>query len=99
HTETPASPTYTTAGALEASRSDLYFGSSGLSPVGFIDGWFSAPFHAIGMLRAQLTQVAFASSPDGSAAGLDVIGGLDDNRPSATTPILFPGNGMTTNLT
>ena len=98
HTENPASPSYTRSGALEASRSDLFFDSSGLTPVAFIDGWLSAPFHAIGMLRARLTQVAFAASPNGSAAGLDVIGGLGD-APSPVAPIVFPGNGMTTNLT
>jgi hypothetical protein len=99
HTENPASRFATGAGALEASRSDLFFDSTALTPVGFIDGWLSAPFHAIGMLRGRLTQVAFAASPDGSAAGLDVIGGLDDGRAAPTAPILFPGNGMTTNLT
>jgi hypothetical protein len=97
HTENPASSTYTSAGALEAGRSDLYFGSTGLSPVQFVDGWLSAPFHAIGMLRARLTQVAYAGNSN--AAGLDVISGLDDNQAALTTPILFPGNGMTTNLT
>jgi hypothetical protein len=97
HTENPASAEYTTDGSTEAARSDLYFGADGLTPTAFIDGWLSAPFHAIGMLRARLTQVAFAAT-GGSAAGLDVIGGLDDDRPAATGPILFPGNGMTTNL-
>ena len=97
HTENPNSAEYTTDGALEAGRSDLYFGATGLTPSTFIDGWLSAPFHAIGILRARLTKVAFAASGT-SAAGLDVIGGLDDSRPVATAPILFPGNGMTTNL-
>jgi hypothetical protein len=99
HTENPASSYSTKAGALEAGRSDLYFGSTSMTPVGFIDGWLAAPFHAIGILRSQLTQVAFASAAGGGSAGLDVIGGLDDLRPPATDPVLFPGNGMTTNLT
>jgi hypothetical protein len=99
HTENPASRYASGVGALEASRSDLFFDSTALTPVGFIDGWLSAPFHAIGMLRGRLTQVAFAASPDGSAAGLDVIGGLADQAPNPSAPILFPGNGMTTNLT
>ncbi len=99
HTENPASSYYTKSGALEAGRSDLYFGSTSMTPVGFVNGWLAAPFHAIGILRSQLTQVAFAIAPGGGSAGLDVIGGLDDQRPAATGPVLFPGNGMTTNLT
>jgi hypothetical protein len=98
HTENPASPSYTSAGALEASRSDLFFDSSDLTPTEFIDGWLSAPFHAIGMLRGRLTQVAFASTANGGAAGLDVISGLGNSGPTSG-PILFPGNGMTTDLT
>ena len=93
HTENPSSRYATSAGSLEASRSDLFFDSTALTPVEFIDGWLSAPFHAIGMLRARLTQVAFAASPDGSAAGLDVIGGLDDQQSSSSAPILFPETG------
>jgi hypothetical protein len=98
HTENPASNFYTADGSREAGRSDLFFGATGLTAVDFIDGWFSAPFHAIGMLRARLTQVAFAAD-GGAAAGLDVIGGLDEDSPPQVAPILFPGNGMTTNLT
>jgi hypothetical protein len=98
HTENPASSFFTPDGSTEAGRSDLFFGATDLTPVGFIDGWFSAPFHAIGMLRARLTQVAFADQ-GGDAAGLDVIGGLNEDSPPQTAPILFPGNGMTTNIT
>lgn len=94
HTENPASPYYSAMGAQEASRSNLFFGVDGWPPVEVIDGWFSGPFHAIGMLRPGLEQVAFASS--NGLAGLDVIGGLQDAAP---TQVLFPGNGMTTNLT
>jgi hypothetical protein len=96
HTENPASPYYTAAGATEGASSDLYFGTGSWSPVQIIDGWLSAPFHAIGMLRATLGQVAFVSQ--GGDAGLDVINGLNEN-PAATGPILFPGPGMTTDLT
>lgn len=98
HTENPKSPYYTTDGAAEAARSDLFDGAYGWPELAFIDGWLSAPFHAIGMLRAQLTQVAFVSNPNTGDAGLDVIGGLDASQPRATAPILFPGPGMTTNL-
>jgi hypothetical protein len=99
HTENPASAYYTAAGARAGSRSDLYFGADDLSPVAFVDGWLSAPFHAIGLLRARLTTVAFASAGNGGSAGLDVISGLSSAGPATTRPILFPGDGMSTNLT
>lgn len=95
HTENPKSKYYTKSGALEASRSDLLLGSAG-TPLGDIDGWLTAPFHGIGMLRAGLTKVAFANGFDG--AGLDVLGGLTFGAPF-TKPIMFPGRNVTTNLT
>ena len=87
HTENPQSPYYTSDGATEAGDSDLEWGVD--SDLDAIDGWLTAPFHAIGMLRAQLTEVAFAEDSAGYA-GLDVIQGLDYNQPAATSPILFP---------
>ena len=48
------------------------------------------------MLRATLGQVAFVSQ--GGDAGLDVLSGRGEN-PTASSPILFPGPGMTTDLT
>ncbi len=98
HTENPASPYYTAAGAKEGASSDLFQGAVGFSDVNFIDGWLKAPFHAVGMLRPNLTQVAFASEPSTGDAGLDVISGLGQ-APAATSPVLFPGPGMTTDLT
>jgi len=95
HTENPKSPYYTKSGALEGSRSDLLLGSAG-TPLSDIDGWLTAPFHAIGMLRSSLRKVAFASGFSG--AGLDVIGGLVSAAPDPK-PILFPGNNVATNLT
>jgi hypothetical protein len=93
HTENPASPYYTAGGALEGGRSNLSLGSV-RSPVSDIDGWLAAPFHAIGMLRAGLRQIAYASGQ--GYAGLDVLGGYSSQSHGA--PILFPGPGMTTNL-
>jgi hypothetical protein len=68
------------------------------SDLGAIDAWLTAPFHAIGMLRAQLTQVAFAEDTAAGYAGLDIDSGLDFSRPAATSPILYPGRGATTTL-
>lgn len=99
HTENPQSPCYTADGALEGGRSNLSFGGVGPTPVKDIDGWLTAPLHAIGMLRPNLTQVAYASDPGTGNAGLDVSGGLDSSIPARTTPVLFPGPDMTTNLT
>jgi hypothetical protein len=93
HLENPASPYYTPEGALEGGRSNLAM-SSGAPATSYIDGWLAAPFHAIGILRPGLTQVAFASA--NGYSGLDVTGGLQYQAP--TQPILFPGPGMTTNL-
>lgn len=93
HTENPASPYYTTEGALEGGRSDLASGTT--SDLAAADGWLTAPFHAIGILRPALTQVAYARLATGEA-GLDVLGGL--GGPAATWPVLFPGPGSTTSL-
>jgi hypothetical protein len=97
HTENPASPYYTSDGATEAGYSDLDEGEAH-SALQAVDIWLAAPFHAVGMLRAQLTQVALADDPTTGYAGLDVIQGLDYALPAPTTPILFPGPGVTTNL-
>ena len=99
HYENPQSPYYTPDGELEGGRSDLSFRGVGSTPVQDIDGWLTGPLHAIGMLRPNLTQVAYASDPGTGNAGLDVIGGLDNSIPARTSPVLFPGPGMTTNLT
>ena len=98
HIENPQSPFYTTDGALEGARSNLSSSSVPTTPVQDIDGWLTAPIHAIGMLRPNLTQVAYASDPGHLNAGLD-LSGRDDSMPARTSPVLFPGPDMTTNLT
>jgi hypothetical protein len=97
HTENPESPYYTASGALEAASSNLVWGL-GATPVQAIGFWWAAPFHAIGMLRPQLTQVAFAMSQSTGDAGLDVLQGLDGSISAPSTPVLFPGPGITTDL-
>jgi hypothetical protein len=96
HTENPASPYYTSAGAQEAANSELSAGVEGESDVAVVDGWLRAPFHALAMLRPTLGQVAFGDV--GGDAGLDVVSGLSQN-PASSNPVLFPGSGMTTDLT
>ncbi len=97
HTENPASPYYTAAGAHEAGSSNLMEGAVGLTPVQVIDMWLQAPFHAVGILRPGLTQVAFAYDPTTGDGGLDVISGLTSTA-TDPNPVLFPGPGMATNL-
>ena len=97
HTENPGSPYYSRAGAAEAGYSDLVQGAA-FTPLQAVKEWLTAPFHAIGMLRAELREVALADSPTTGDAGLDVIQGLNYNFPAATAPILFPGPGVTTDL-
>ncbi len=97
HTENPASPWYTSDGAAAGESSDLAYGTRE-SSVDFIDGWYEAPFHAIGMLRPGLKKVAFASTTAGFGyAGIDVIRGIDSSV-SQTAPVLFPGPGVTTDM-
>lgn len=95
HTQNPASPYYTPAGALEAGRSVLIESGAGDDPLENLEVWLTAPYHAIPMLRPGLRQVAFASAYGN--AGLDVTGGF--RHTTHPTPVLFPGPGMTTTLT
>lgn len=97
HTENPASPYYTEAGAIEAQHSDLAEGGT-QSPLAAINAWLAAPFHAIGILRPALRQVAFGRDPDDGAAGLDVISGLEFSEGVPPQEVLFPGNGSTIDL-
>lgn len=96
HTENPASPYYTADGEAAGGSSDLTTGSA--DAVGAVDEWLAAPFHAIGILRPELTQIAFYRDPDTGSAGLDVIRGLNGAAPSAA-PVLFPGSGSHIDLT
>lgn len=93
HTENPASPWYTADGDAAGRSSNLGGGSGERNAV---EGWMTAPFHGIGVLRRNLGRAAFGQLPSGSA-GLDVIRGLDGSTP-ATSPVLFPGNGAVVRL-
>jgi hypothetical protein len=97
HTENPKSPYYTASGAKEAGYSDLALGGA-LTPIEALDTWLTSPFHAFGVLRAQLTEVALADDPHTGYAGLDVIQGLNYLLPGDPNPVLFPGPGSTTDL-
>jgi hypothetical protein len=96
HLENPQSPYYTPDGAAAGQSSDLVSGGAS-SDVAAIKLWLAAPFHAIGMLRPGLTQVAFARDPDSGAAGLDILRGLTGGA-TQSTAIEFPAPGTTTDL-
>jgi hypothetical protein len=94
HTENPASPWYTAAGSKAAASSNI---GSGANANAAIDGWMTAPLHAIGVMRSQLTSVSFGMDSRGLAM-LDVASGL----PTVKTPrslVLYPGPGSRTYLT
>lgn len=94
HTENPQSPYYTASGAREGGSSDLEWGAN--TDLGAINYWLAAPFHAIGMLRPGLRQVAFARHASSNKAGLDVLSGLQGS--SSQSRVEFPGPGSTIDL-
>ncbi len=108
HDEAPGTPGYTPDGDQAGNSSNVAVSTvEGTTAKGHVDLWMSGPFHAIGILRPNLTQSSYgqcstASNPSTtswrSTATLDVIRGLGSGaKPS--TPIVFPGNGATTSLT
>ncbi len=68
-----------------------------------IELWMTGPFHAVGVLRKDLHTVGYGdcnmadTAKWRSGATLDVLSGLGSRTPQSA-PILFPGNGTTTNL-
>jgi len=109
HDETPGSPGYTADGDQAGNSGNVAVSSnSSATPRSHIDLWMTGPFHAIGLLRASLSQAAYgmcASPPNPtltpwkSAATLDVVRGNNWSAAKPATPVVFPGNGATTSLT
>ncbi len=104
HDEIPGRPGYTAEGDSAGNNGNVAVSSgTNVNPRSHIELWMTGPFHAIGVLRSQLTSVGFGmcenlqTTPWRSAATLDVLRGLA-NAPRSTVPVLFPGDGMTTNL-
>jgi hypothetical protein len=94
HMENPASPFYSPEGDAAGRTSNLTFHSE--SDQAAINLWMAAPFHAIGVLRSGLKEVAFYRDPVTGAAGLDVVRGLEPTYKSDL--VLFPGPGSTIEL-
>jgi hypothetical protein len=104
HDETPGLQGYTPEGDIAGNSGNVAVSSViNTSARTHVELWMSGPFHAIGVLRPNLQSTGFgkcdlASTPTWhSGATLDVIRGLG-SAPRPADPILFPGNGTTTNL-
>lgn len=104
HDETPGLAGYTVEGDAAGNSGNVAVSSQiNTSARSHVELWMSGPFHAIGILRHNLRTTGFgkcdnASTPTWhSGATLDVLRGLVSN-PRPADPILFPGNGTTTNL-
>jgi len=106
HDEIPGRPGYTPGGDTAGNSGNVAVSSSiSATPRNHIDLWMTGPFHAIGILRHNLTSSGFGlyaldntPTPWRSAGTLDVIRGIDMSRPRPSNPIVFPGNGATVPL-
>ena len=104
HDEVPGLTGYTPEGDAAGNSGNVAVSSAiNTSARTHVELWMTGPFHAIGVLRPNLRTTGFgrcdlADTPTWhSGATLDVIRGLV-SAPRPSTPILFPGNGTTTNL-
>lgn len=104
HDEVPGLQGYTPEGDAAGNSGNVAVSSQiDTSARSHIELWMSGPFHAIGVLRPNLQSTGFGkcdlpNTPTWhSGATLDVIRGLGPSS-QHSDPILFPGNGTTTNL-
>ena len=107
HDEIPGNPGYTPGGDTAGNSGNVAVSSAVTADArDHIDLWMTGPFHAIGILRHNLTESGFGlcaqeDTPTVWRSGgtLDVIRGLEFGRPRPSTPIVFPGDGATVSLT
>ena len=107
HDEVPGNPGYTPGGDVAGNSGNVAVSSAITANArDHIDLWMTGPFHAIGILRHNLTESGFGLCAQNdtptvwrSGGTLDVIRGLDHGMPRPATPILFPGDGATVSLT
>jgi len=105
HDEASTAPGYTTDGQYSGKHANIAVTSDAAKTAdGFVELWMAAPFHAIGILRPNLTSVAYGSCTDPAAplawrkgATLDVLSSLAP-RKALAAPIVWPGDGSTTKL-
>ncbi len=104
HDEIPGRPGYTPEGDEAGNNGNVAVSSVYGDPDRrHIELWMTGPFHAIGILRANLRTVGYGrcdnqSTRWRSGATLNVISGVDWYAPRPPFPILWPGNGTTTSL-
>jgi len=105
HDEEAGRPGYTREGDEAGRRSNVALSTKfGASSRSHIELWMTGPFHAVGVLRPNLRSTGFGRCDDEatpkwhSGAALDVRSGAVEPKPARTTPIVFPGDGTTTNL-
>jgi hypothetical protein len=104
HDEIPGRPGYTPEGDEAGNNGNVAVSSVfGDSDRRHIELWMTGPFHAIGILRANLRSVGYGrcdnqSTRWRSGATLNVISGVDWYAPRPPFPIVWPGNGTTTSL-
>jgi uncharacterized protein YkwD len=105
HGETAGNPLYTPEGDKAGQQSILGGWTGGeRTDRELIDGWLTAPFHAIHLFEPRLQRVAFASvrgktgNKLPSAAVMNIIGGVGP-KVGADRPIVFPGRDSVIPLT
>ena len=104
HHEVPGNPGYTPGGHTAGMNGNVAVSSSvDATARSHIELWMTGPFHAIGVLRHNLTSSGFGlcasstTSPWRSGATLDVLRGLGD-APRPPIPTVFPGRETTVPL-
>lgn len=105
HEQNPANPGYTEGGDRAGRNGNVATSSNYFSTERrFVELWMTGPFHAIGVLRHDLTATGFGVARDDNSprwragATLDVLRGLNRSIPRRTTPTLFPGDGATVSV-
>ncbi len=105
HDEVPGNPGYTPGGDTAGNSGNVAVSSSSAATArNHIDLWMSGPFHAIGILRPQLTTSGFGICADDAASAwhsggtLDVLRGINHQIPSPTTATVFPGRDATLSM-
>lgn len=101
HTEDPALPYYTAAGALAGENSDV-MGTTNIDETDemAIDLWIAGPFHAVSILNPHLQQAGYGAFREAHPGAIQMAAALDVGQgtsalPSAHYPIEFPSNGST----
>ncbi len=105
HSEAPGNPWYSAQGDAAARASNLVgSGDPQASDLFAIDAWMQAPFHALGILDPELTQVGFGSYREQDevvqmGAALDISRGITGLPAGTRFPIIWPSSGSVVPLT